>query len=84
MRSMWPKAEQPTGVLRSAEHITAEATDGVSGTGGKLNRTEIIQRYKIFFGLENMLIGENDQLIIDFVEELIGMIEHSKRKDHII
>lgn len=39
----------------------------------KINRSEIIKHYKQFFNLEELSIGENDQLMIDWAEELLKL-----------
>ena len=36
-----------------------------------MTRTEIIKHYKEFFGLEELKIGENDYLMIDWVDSLL-------------
>ena len=36
-----------------------------------MTRTEIIKHYKSFFGLEELKMGENDYLMIDWVDSLL-------------
>lgn len=38
----------------------------------KISRNKISRHYKSFFGLENMGLGENDNLMIDWGESLIN------------
>lgn len=37
----------------------------------KMNRSEIIKHYKQFFNLEDFNLAENDQLMIDWAEDLL-------------
>ena len=38
----------------------------------KISRNKISRHYKSFFGLENMGLGENDNLMIDWGESLVN------------
>lgn len=36
-----------------------------------MSRSKIVKHYKTFFGLQNSLLGENDELFIDWAESLV-------------
>ncbi len=36
-----------------------------------MNRSKIIQHYKSFFDIEDMVLAENDHLMIDWAEDLV-------------
>nr|WP_319268251.1 hypothetical protein [uncultured Draconibacterium sp.] len=46
-----------------------------------MNRTKLIQHYKSFFGLEDIELGENDQLMIDWAESLLEDTQNDELKE---